>query len=207
MTWKACQEASWPESSLIFCCSSASVFAVIAHRVCGITRTRSTLSRCTPRTSASSAASVTRPPGLRKILASPGLSPSIRRGSIRESMQVTIAMPAWATPSNPERLKSSANSRFAASRSSKSFTTRRLVQRGSANDPGLVPGDRLRLLAAGLGPVAGLGGTHRHPPAATVAVPDPPGVDLGTHVEVVQAEDVLVPADVLLGDLRAGGPR
>ena len=46
-----------------------------AQRVCGTTRTRSTPSRCTPRTIASRAASVTRPPGLRKIFASPGCRP------------------------------------------------------------------------------------------------------------------------------------
>ena len=53
--------------------SSPSVFVAIAQRVCGTTRMRSTPSRCTPTTSASSAAAVTRPPGLRKILASPAL--------------------------------------------------------------------------------------------------------------------------------------
>ena len=49
-----------------------SVELAIAHRVCGMTRIRSTLSRCTPSTSASRPAAVTRPPGLRKIFASPG---------------------------------------------------------------------------------------------------------------------------------------
>ena len=78
----------------------------IAQRVCGMTRIRSTPSRWVPSTSASSAASVTRPPGLRKILASPGFRPSIRRGSIRESMHVTIATPACATPSKPPSSKS-----------------------------------------------------------------------------------------------------
>ena len=48
------------------------VLVATAQRVCGMTRTRSTPSRCTPRTIASRAASVTRPPGLRKIFASPG---------------------------------------------------------------------------------------------------------------------------------------
>ena len=47
----------------------------IAQRVWGTIRIRSTPSRCTPSTSASRAAAVTRPPGLRKILASPGLQP------------------------------------------------------------------------------------------------------------------------------------
>jgi hypothetical protein len=42
-------------------------------------------------------------------------------------MQVTIATPAWATPSNPEREKFSANARFASSRSSKSAA---LTRRG-----------------------------------------------------------------------------
>ena len=73
----------------------------MAHRVCGMTRMRRTLSRCTPSTSASSACGVTRPPGLRKILASPRPSPSILSGSIRESMQVMTAIPACAMPSKP----------------------------------------------------------------------------------------------------------
>ena len=44
-------------------------------------------------------------------------------GSRRESMQVTTATPAWATPSNPLRAKDAANDRFAASRSSNSPDT------------------------------------------------------------------------------------
>ena len=49
--------------------------SAIAQRVCGTTRIRLTLSRWTPSTSASRAWAVTRPPGLRKILASPGCEP------------------------------------------------------------------------------------------------------------------------------------
>src|SRR4051794_37215473 len=119
MTGKGCQEASMPAEAPTFSRSSASVLLATAQRVWGTTRTRSTFSRWTPRTRASSACGVTRPPGLRKILASPGLSPSIPRGSMRESMQVTIATPAWATPSKPARSKEAANSWLAASRSSK----------------------------------------------------------------------------------------
>ena len=47
----------------------------------------------------------TQPPGERRIFASPGPSPTIGRGSILESMQVTIATPAWAMPSAPRREK------------------------------------------------------------------------------------------------------
>ncbi len=47
----------------------------------------------------------------------------MRSGSILESMQVTIATPAWATPSNPPSSKVSANERLAAIRSSKSLTS------------------------------------------------------------------------------------
>ena len=52
-----------------------------------------------------SAEVVTRPPGVRMILASPKVSPTISSGTIRESMQVTIRTPAWAIPSNPCRSK------------------------------------------------------------------------------------------------------
>src|SRR3954470_1656436 len=118
-TWNRCQVTSVPADAATRSRSSASVLLATAQRVCGTTRMRSTLSRCTPRTSASIAWGVIRPPGLRKIFASPALRPSIRSGSMRESMQVTMATPAWATPSNPDRSKSAANSRLAASRSSK----------------------------------------------------------------------------------------
>ena len=47
------------------------------------------------------ASGVTRPPGVRMILASPTRRPIISSGSIRESMQVTMATPAWAMPSKP----------------------------------------------------------------------------------------------------------
>ena len=46
-------------------------------------------------------------------------------GSILESMQVTIATPAWAMPSKPPSRKSAANSLLEARRSSKSDTFRR----------------------------------------------------------------------------------
>src|SRR4051794_11984131 len=123
MTWKRCQVASTPAEAATRSRSVSSELDATAQRVCGTTRTRCTLSRCTPSTIASSAASVTRPPGLRKILASPGPSPSIPSGSMRESMHVTMATPARATPSKPPYLKSAANSRFAARRSSKLSTS------------------------------------------------------------------------------------
>ena len=50
---------------------------------------------------------MTRPPGVRMILASPVLSPIISRGSMRESMQVIMATPARAMPSNPASEKPS----------------------------------------------------------------------------------------------------
>src|SRR5690606_27176763 len=86
-----------------------------------------TRSRWTPRTSASIAWSVTRPPGLRKILASPGRRPTIASGSIRESMHVTIATPAWAMPSKPCMVNRAAYASFAASRSLKSSSAAREV--------------------------------------------------------------------------------
>ena len=125
LTWSSttlnrCQEASWPAEAPTRSRSSAWLLEAIAQRVWGTTMTRETFSRCTPRTRASSAASVTRPPGLRKILASPARRPTIRSGSMRESMQVTIATPAWAIPSKPPSSKCSAKSLLAVSRSSKS---------------------------------------------------------------------------------------
>ena len=80
---------------------SASSPLAMAHRVCGTTRIRFTPSRWTLSTQPTSASGVTRPPGVRRIFASPTFSPIILSGSIRESMQVTMATPACATPSNP----------------------------------------------------------------------------------------------------------
>ncbi len=50
-----------------------------------------------------STSSVTRPPALRRILASPGASPSMVNGSIRLSMQVTRANPLAARAGIPAR--------------------------------------------------------------------------------------------------------
>ena len=98
------------------------------------------------------------------------------RGRIRESMQVTTAMPAWATPSKPEWSKVRANSRLASRRSSKdrlsaatranypvpTSARRGVTPRGGpaeadqghhAGDHGAAPGaeeDRVQLLDAGL---------------------------------------------------------
>ncbi len=66
-----------------------------------MTMIRVTCSRCTPAMQPARAEVVTRPPGVRRILASPKFSPTISSGTIRESMQVTISTPAWATPSKP----------------------------------------------------------------------------------------------------------
>ena len=52
----------------------------------------------------------------------------MRSGSIRESMQVTRAMPAWALPSKPPRSKESAKARLASIRSLKSSTRARLAE-------------------------------------------------------------------------------
>ena len=78
---------------------SASVPDAIAHRVCGTIMIRLTWSNCTLSTHPVRTSAETRPPGERRILASPSLSPSMRSGSIRESMQVTSATPAFAMPS------------------------------------------------------------------------------------------------------------
>jgi len=67
--------------------------------------------------------------GVAEIFASPWESPSIPSGSILESMQVTIATPAWATPSNPPSSKVSAKERLAASRSSKPVVSSATVRR------------------------------------------------------------------------------
>ena len=74
----------------------------MAQLVCWTTQTRVTPSRLTARTRDRSASSVTRAPALRMILASPARSPSMARGSIRESMQVKTARPLAAVPATPE---------------------------------------------------------------------------------------------------------
>ena len=53
-------------------------------------------------------------------------------GSMRESMQVTMATPAWAMPSKPPRSKVSAYAALAASRSSKSSVASRVQPDGAA---------------------------------------------------------------------------
>src|SRR5688572_14955088 len=73
-------------------------------------------------------------------------------GSMRESMHVTTATPAWATPSNPLSANEAANDRFAASRSSNSPTTRDLCDGLGADAP--EPSDQLVGLTA-------LGGVER----------------------------------------------
>ena len=107
--------------------SSFSVYVAIMHRVCGTTRMRSTPSRCTPSTSASSAAWSPDRPGCGRSWRRPVGARASRSGSMRESMHVTTATPAWATPSNPLSANDSANARFAASRSSKSPATTRTL--------------------------------------------------------------------------------
>ena len=82
--------------------SSSSVEEAIAQRVCGTTRIRSTPSRCTPSTSASSACGGDPATGVAEDLrVAVAAGRACRSGSIRESMQVTMATPACATPSKP----------------------------------------------------------------------------------------------------------
>ena len=100
--------------------NSGWVDEAIAHRVWGTTRIRSHVEEVDSEDQRLERPSVTRPPGLRKILASPGFRPTIRSGSMRESMHVTMAMPACAMPSKPPWAKWSANSALASTRSSKS---------------------------------------------------------------------------------------
>ena len=59
---------------------------------------------------------------------------------MRESMQVTMATPAWATPSKPARAKFSENRRLASSRSSKalSVTDMTVANREPPGQPGSV---------------------------------------------------------------------
>ena len=96
-------DRSSPVSRATRATTSASSPLAIAQRVCGTTRIRFTPSRCTPRTQPTRASGVTRPPGVRMILASPVLRPIISSGSMRESMQVIMATPARAMPSKPAR--------------------------------------------------------------------------------------------------------
>src|SRR4051812_20821262 len=64
--------------------------------------------------------SVTRAPALRKIFASPGCRPSMVNGSIRVSMQVTIASLRAARPARPASGKSRAYAALASSTSANS---------------------------------------------------------------------------------------
>ena len=96
---------STPARSRITRWMSSSVLSAIRHRVCGTTSTRFTPSRWAASTRVRSTSSVTRAPALRRILASPLASPSIRSGSIRESMQVRIATPRAATGARPAPAK------------------------------------------------------------------------------------------------------
>ena len=80
IAWKLIQDASLPALAPTRSRSSSSVLKAMAHLVCGTMRMRSTLSRCVASTSASRASEATRPPGLRKILASPALRPTRFQG-------------------------------------------------------------------------------------------------------------------------------
>ena len=77
---------------------TSSSAAAIAQRLCGITMMRLTLSRWTPAMQPASAEVVTRPPGVRMILASPKVRPTISKGTIRESMQVIDQDPRMGYP-------------------------------------------------------------------------------------------------------------
>ena len=96
---------------------------------------RSTSSRWTPSTSASSAASVTRAPGLRKIFASPGWSPTIRervdpRVHAGHDRQARVRDSVEAAEGEVD-----AKSRLAASRSSKLPMSQRFIRRCGAPRP------------------------------------------------------------------------
>ena len=128
--------------------SSSSLAATIRQSVCAITIRRSTPSRYLATTSVARTSSVTRPPALRMIFASPGLSPSIASGSIRESIQVSTARPRAARPSRSARREVAARIRV------RRQYVRELVALGHGTIvPNLVePCGRLqRLMAAGNG--------------------------------------------------------
>ena len=98
--------------------STSSLVPTIAQSVCATMQTRVTPSRFTARISDRSASSVTRAPALRMIFASPGRSPSMARGSMRESMHVRTASPLAAVPFTPESWNPVRYRTLAASRSS-----------------------------------------------------------------------------------------
>jgi hypothetical protein len=120
--WTSCsKELSWssisrksrlrvstPDASRMLWCTSSVDAEAILQSVCSTTRIRSTPSRWVASTRVRSTSSVTRPPALRMILASPLARPSIAKGSIRESMQVTTASPRAAWPGRPSSTKDAA---------------------------------------------------------------------------------------------------
>jgi hypothetical protein len=108
MVRNSSERVSMPELSRMASCTCWSVAEAILQSVCSTTMTRSTLSRWVARTSVRSTSSVTRPPALRRILASPFSRPSMDSGSMRESMQVMTASPRAACPGRPEKTKESA---------------------------------------------------------------------------------------------------
>jgi len=79
---------------------------------------RLTLSKVVARIKVRSTSSVTLAPAFLKILASPDFIPTIRSGSMRESIQVIIAKPFLASPVNSWDLNPLINSAFAANMSS-----------------------------------------------------------------------------------------
>ena len=97
---------------------SWSVVKARAQSVCCMTTMRRTPSIQVARISERSTSRVTRPPALRRILASPGRSPSTGSGSMRVSMQVTRANPLAARAGSPTLSKRAAKRWFSSSRSS-----------------------------------------------------------------------------------------
>ena len=93
--------------------TSSSLWSASAQSVCCMTAISATPRNRVASTSDRSTSGVTRPPALRRILASPGCSPSMVSGSMRLSMQVTRAKPRAATGAMPSRANPSAYSALA----------------------------------------------------------------------------------------------
>ena len=167
----------------------------MAHPVCCITAMWVTSRKVVASTSDRSTSAVTRPPAFRRILASPGRSPSITNGSIRLSMQATRPKCLPARAGFPEaEVAAYAGWRRAArrtwrqcSRTRTRYPARR-VGLGRPDRSGRDPGHRLPVTSRGPRGGARAGGGRRSAArAAQVALDDPDGqVDAGQHAATGQ---------------------
>ena len=168
MTWKDCQEASWPADAPTFCAQL--LLGVRGHRAAGVRDDQDPSHAEQVHAEHQRLECRRRSPGRRgcgrswRRRAAGRASAAGRSGSPCRSRW---RRPACATPSKPPRSKSAANSRFAAIRSSKSPTGRTLAEARAAVASALTGGTysrrvrvsrRVLLASGGAVVVVGAGG-------------------------------------------------